>query len=134
MLVFVVRLVFSNDGLVLRYKGLHDAPADEVGNGTEGEDNHVGGRLALEAHDGEGSALSLSPSEEDTRAEVDGHRAETTDGGAQTYEGTDSGLGEHVANGREEVGRPCLMTSTKESDEDGRPPSAMSTEGLCQQS
>ena len=126
-------LVLSNDGLVLRNEGLHDAPADEVGDSTEGEDYHVGGRLALEAHDREGTTLPLCPGEEDTRAEVDSHRAETTDSSAQTYEGTDGGLGEHIAHGREEVGRPSLVTGTKETDEDGRPPCAISTERLCQQ-
>lgn len=30
-------LVFKDDGLVLRHKSLHDAPADEVGHGAEKE-------------------------------------------------------------------------------------------------
>ena len=92
-------LVFELDGLVLRNKGLHNAPADEVSYGTDAEDNHVGSRLALEAEEREGSALCGSPVEELTRAEVDTHRTDTASHGAKTYYRTDGALGEHVADG-----------------------------------
>ena len=73
-------LVFELDGLVLRNKGLHDAPADEVGNGADAEHYHVGSGFAVETEEGEG-ILSTHlvdrqfgcPIEELTRAEVDGH-------------------------------------------------------------
>ena len=83
-------LVLKLDGLVLRNQGLHDAPADEVGNGTDAEDDHVSSRLALETEEREGSTLLSSPVEELTRAEVDGHRANTASHGAQTNNRTDS--------------------------------------------
>ena len=97
-------LVLKFDGLVLWNKGLHDAPANEVGNGTDAEHNHVGSRLALETEEREVGALSGCPVEELTRTEVNAHRTDTAGHGAQTNDGADSRLGEHVANGREEVG------------------------------
>ena len=62
---YIFLLLFSNDGLVLWYEGLHDAPTDEVGDGTEGEDDHIGSGLAFEAHDLEVGALLCCPGEED---------------------------------------------------------------------
>ena len=100
----VAGLVLYHDGLVLRHEGLHDAPADEVSHSTEAEDNHVGGRLAVEAHEGECCSLFGSPGKELTGTHIDGHRAEAAGHGAQTYKGADGRLGEHVAYGREEVG------------------------------
>ena len=97
-------LILEFDGLVLRYEGLHDAPANEVGYGADAEHDHVGSGLTFEAKELESTALSCCPVEEAARAEVDGHRADTASHGAQTYDGTDGRLGEHVANGREEVG------------------------------
>jgi len=41
------RLSVDNDGLVLRYECLHDAPANEIGHGTDAEDYHVSGRLVV---------------------------------------------------------------------------------------
>ena len=72
------QLILNYNRLVLRNKGLHDAPANEVGNGTDAEDYHVGGRLGLEAEEGEGSALLVGPGEEHTRTLVDEERAYTT--------------------------------------------------------
>ena len=67
---FVVRqwngLIFHGDGLVLRHEGLHDAPADEVSDGTDAEHHHVGGGLAFEAEEREGCTLSGCPVEETT--------------------------------------------------------------------
>ena len=82
-------LVFECDGLVLRYERLHDAPADEVGDGADAEYYHVGGRFALEAEEGEVGALSGCPVEELTRAEVDTHRTYTSCHRAQSDNGSD---------------------------------------------
>ena len=65
--VIIRGLVLELDGLVLGYKGLHDAPANEVGNGTDAEDDHVGCGLALETEEREGTALSSGPVEEAAR-------------------------------------------------------------------
>lgn len=57
--------------LILWNECLHDAPCEDVGNGADAEDNHVGSRLALETKEGEGSTLTLSIGEELTRTLVD---------------------------------------------------------------
>ena len=67
-------LVLELDGLVLWYESLHDAPANEVGNGADAEHNHVGSWLAFEAHEREGGTLPGSPSEELAGAHIDSHR------------------------------------------------------------
>ena len=64
--------LLNHDGLVLWYKGLHDAPANEIGHGADAEDNHIGRGLAVETKEGEGVALLGCPGEELTRAFVDG--------------------------------------------------------------
>ena len=71
-------LVFELDGLVLRYEGLHDAPADKVGYCTDAEHHHIGCGLAVESEEREVGALFGSPVEELTRTEVDAHRTDTT--------------------------------------------------------
>ena len=126
-------LVLKLDGLVLWYESLHDAPADEVGNGTDAEHHHVGSGLALEAEELEVGTLSSSPVEELTASEVDAHRADTASHCAQTNDGTDGRLGEHVADGREEVGTPSLMTSTEQTNQNGWPPSAVGSHRLGKQ-
>ena len=68
-------LILHRDGLVLRYQGLHDAPADEVGDGADAEHYHVGSGFAIEAEERKVSTLIGSPVKEHTRAEVDAHRA-----------------------------------------------------------
>ena len=98
------QLTLNYNGLVLRNKGLHDAPANEVGYGADAEDYHVGGRLSLEAEEGEGSALLVGPGEEHTRALVDEERAQTTGHRTDTGDGSNGRLGEHIAHGREDVG------------------------------
>ena len=82
-------LVFYYDWLVLWYQGLHDAPAYQVGYGTDAEHYHIGSRLALETEELEAGALSSCPCKELTRAHVDSHRTESTSHGAQTYDSTD---------------------------------------------
>lgn len=57
-------LVFYDDGLVARHKGLDDEPADEIGHSTDAEHDHIGGGLAFEAEERVGSALGGSPVEE----------------------------------------------------------------------
>ena len=74
-------------GLVLRHKCLHDDPANEVGNGTDAEDHHVGSRLTVEAEESKGDTLLCCPVEELTRAEVDAHRTDTTSHRAKTDDG-----------------------------------------------
>ena len=54
----------NDDGLVFRHEGLHDAPADDIGHGTNGEHHHIGGRLAFEAEERIGAALTGGPVEE----------------------------------------------------------------------
>ena len=44
----------NHDGLVLRNEGLHDDPCQQVGHGTDAEDDHVAAFLALKAHEREG--------------------------------------------------------------------------------
>lgn len=60
-----------HNGLVLRHENLHDAPADEISHGADAEDNHVAGRLALEAHELKGFALLLGIGEQSTGTLVD---------------------------------------------------------------
>lgn len=126
--------LLHHDGLVLRYERLHDAPANEVGHGADAEDDHVGSGLALETEEGEGGALGGCPVEELTRAEVDAHRTDTAGHRTQSDDGADGRLREHVADGREEVGRPCLVSGTEQTDEDSGPPGAVGTEGLRKES
>ena len=126
--------LLNHNGLVLRYEGLHDDPTDEVGNGTDAEDYHVGSGLAVKAEEGEVGSLSSSPVKELTRAKVDTHGTNTSSHSTQTNDGADGRLREHVTDGREEVSAPSLVSSTKETDEDGRPPSTIGAEGLCKES
>ena len=65
------RLVVDDDGLVLRHENLHDAPADEISHSADAEDNHVAGRLALEAHELKGFALLFGIGEQCTGTLVD---------------------------------------------------------------
>ena len=81
--------LLQHDRLVLRYKCLHDAPANEVGYGTDAEDNHVGSRFGLKAEEGEGSALTVGPGEEHTGTLVDKERAHTASHRADASDGTD---------------------------------------------
>ena len=126
--------LLQHDGLVLRYERLHDDPTDEVGHGTDAEDDHIGGRLALEPEEGEAGTLGGCPVEELTRAEVDAHGADTAGHRAEADDGADGRLREHIADGREEVSRPGLVPSTEQTDEDSRPPCTVGTEGLCKES
>ena len=59
-------MLFEYDGLVLRNEGLHDAPANEIGYGTDTEDDHIGCGLTFETEHLEGSTLTVSPGEEHT--------------------------------------------------------------------
>jgi len=56
---YLLGLVYD-DGLVLRYEDLHDAPANEVGDGADAEDDHEAGWLAREAHELEDLTLTSS--------------------------------------------------------------------------
>ena len=51
-------LILNYDRLVLRYKTLHDEPADEVSHSTDAEHHHIGSRFALKAHHCECTTLT----------------------------------------------------------------------------
>ena len=96
--------LFHNNGLVLGHKHLHNHPADEVGDSTDAEDDEIASRFAFKTDKGEVATHLLSVGEEgacsflqDIGADAASHATDAGDGGY-------SRLGEHVANGREEVG------------------------------
>ena len=60
------QLILNHDRLVLQNEGLHDAPANEIGYGTDTEDDHIGCGLTFETEHLEGSTLTVSPGEEHT--------------------------------------------------------------------
>ena len=70
LFIYIIILLDYNR-LVLRYEQLHYRPTDEVSHGAYAEDNHIACRLALKAHEGEGTTLCFSVSEEVTRNLVD---------------------------------------------------------------
>ncbi len=98
--------VLLRDGLVLGHKHLHECPGDEVGHGAVAEDYHVAGGFACHTEELEGFALLLGMGEEETAAPVDGEGTETAEHGADAGDGGYGRLGEHVADGGVEVGRP----------------------------
>lgn len=59
------------DGGVSGHQGLHDDPAYQVGHGTDTEDDHVAGGLALETSEGKGLSSLLGIGEECAGAFVD---------------------------------------------------------------
>ena len=127
--------LFYYNGLVLRYESLHDDPTYKVGYGADAEDNHVAGRLSFETEEGEGTALLFCIGEEGTGTLVDEEGAHTTCHTADTDDGSDGRLGEHVTDGREDVGRPGLVGSTQDTNQDdGEPGGAEHTaERLCEE-
>ena len=112
---------------VLGNKALHDGPGNEVGKAAEAEHDEVAGGFALEAKEGEGCALGLGVGKELTGNPLDNHGADTSGHCADTGNGGDGALGEHVTHGGEEVGAPGLMSRTCKADEDGRPPGRVET-------
>lgn len=119
------------DGLVLWHEGRHDKPANEVGDCTVTEDDHVACRFACGSEKLEGIAKTVSIGEEHTRTFVDGKGTESAKHGADASNGGNGRFWEHIANGGVEVGTPCLMTSSCQTDDDARPPRGNLSEWLC---
>ena len=109
---------------------MHNVPGDEICNCADAENDHVGSGLAFETEEGESSALTSCIVEEFTRTLVDAERSETAHHLADTCDGSDARLREHITNGRIKVGRPSLVTSTCQTDDDSRPPSAVGAKRL----
>ena len=94
------------DRPVLGHKDLHDAPRGEVIQRADREHDEVGVLRLILVRVGQ-CAREL---QDDHPAETSGHRADAGDG-------TDRLLGEHVGDGGEEVGRPCLMGRRADADD-----------------
>lgn len=91
-------------GFFLGNKYLHDSPGEEVSYATDTEDDEVTGRLAFEAHELHVGLGCVG--EEHTRTLVDEERAYTAGHTADTDDGSDGGLGEHITYNRIDIRRP----------------------------
>ena len=78
--------------------------------------------------------MSLRECEQRTGTLVDEERTYTTCHTANTSDGSDSRFREHVADGREEVCRPSLMSCTSETNDYCWPPSRHCAERLGEES
>ena len=94
--------------LQLRHQEVDDAERDQVREPGHEEDRHV-------------AAGALEDLADDDR---DQHAADRARHAAQPDHGADGGLGEHVGDEREEVGRPALVGGGGEGDQQHRAPQA----------
>lgn len=92
------------DFLVSGHKNLHDYPCQEIGDSADAEYDEVSGGLACERHEREIGLCGVV--EENARAKVDKERSDTTCHTADTDDGGDGALGEHITCDRVDVGRP----------------------------
>ena len=91
---------------MFRNQCLHDAPCRQICDCTVAEDDHIAGRLAAEAHEGEGLTLSGSVIKEHSRALVDEEGGDTSCHVSYTCDRRDGRLREHIAHSREDIRRP----------------------------
>ncbi len=91
---------------MLRYKGLHDAPRQDISHSAVAEDYHISGRLAAEAEEGESLPLGGSIIEEHARSLVDEESSYTSGHIADTGNRSDCRLREHVTDSRKDISRP----------------------------
>lgn len=125
--------LFYNDGFVFMYEGFHDKPCDEVSNGTDTEDDHITGLFAFESHEAESCSQVFGMGKQRTSTFVDEERTDTSRHTADTGDGCDGAFGEHVADGREDIGRPRLVRRAAQTDQDDREPRRDRAHGLRQQ-
>ena len=108
--------------LVLGHEALHYRPGNEVCHTAEAEHYEISCGFALEAHEMECGTGILCIGEEVARNLLDYHRANAACHSADTGDGSDGALREHVTHGAEEVRTPGLMSRSRKADEYGRPP------------
>ena len=104
MMSAIENVCLFRDGLILRYEYLHECPGDEVGDSAVAEDNHVAGWFACHTEELKGFSLLVGIGEEQTAAPVDGEGTKTAKHSADTCDGGNGRLGEHIADGGVEVG------------------------------
>ena len=125
--------LLQHDRFVLGHEALHDEPREEVGHGADAEDDHVTCGLAAEPEERERLALGGGIIEQHTGPLVDEERTDTPGHGADACDGGDGRLGEHVADGGKEVGRPSLVPGARDTDDDGGEPDGKTLQRLCEQ-
>ncbi len=113
-------LLLNDNGCISRHEGLHNHPTQEVCDGADAEDDEIASRLTFESE--ELHVGIARKNKELAGAILKNHGADTSRHTSNTGDGSNGSLWEHVADRREDVGRPALMGRASNTNQDDRKP------------